>query len=243
MFLIRIIIGASIIVADILLCSIYCTYQKKRSRVFDNYNKDNNYSGKKDGAEAYHITLKNKIAAHCFRIMESLLRLNLFLVAYFPSHHIRNFIYRFVFKMNIDHTAVIYYGAEIRAPWNISIGKGSIIGDKSVLDARSGIVIGSNVNFSTGVWVWTLQHNVNAVDFGVEGEGKPVIIKNRAWVSCRTVILPGSIIEEGTVIAAGAIVTKSTEPFSIYGGIPCKKIGDRNRNIDYEFDGGHLHFL
>lgn len=69
-----------------------------------------------------------------------------------------------------------------------------------------------------------------------------MIIGNRVWLSCRTVVLPGVTIGEGSVIAAGAIVTKNVEPYSIYGGIPAKKIGDRNRNLTYEFDGKYLPF-
>ena len=77
---------------------------------------------------------------------------------------------------------VIYYGAEIRAPWNIHIGEGTVIGDKAILDGRSGIKIGKNVNFSTGVWIWTNQHKVNDISFGIEG--KPVIIEDRLYRFC-----------------------------------------------------------
>lgn len=63
------------------------------------------------------------------------------------------------------------------------------------------------------------------------------------WLSCRSVILPGVTIGEGCVIAASAVAAKSTEAFSIYGGVPCKKIADRNPNLEYRFNGSHLHFL
>lgn len=33
-------------------------------------------------------------------------------------------------------------------------------------------------------------------------------------------------ISSGCVIGAGAVVTKSTEPNSVYAGVPAKKIGD-----------------
>lgn len=43
----------------------------------------------------------------------------------------------------------------------------------------------------------------------------------------------GVHIGEGAVVAAGAIVTRDVAPFTVVGGVPAKKIGDRNRNIDY----------
>ena len=39
--------------------------------------------------------------------------------------------------------------------------------------------------------------------------------------------MPGVIIKRGTIVAAGAVITKDTEPNSIYGGVPAKKIKDR----------------
>lgn len=159
------------------------------------------------------------------------------------ADYVRNFLYRNIFRVHIGKNAVIYYGAEIRSPWNLHIGEGSVIGDRAILDARNGIYIGENVNLSSGVWIWTLQHNVNDPYFATNNEGKCVKIGDRAWLSCRSVILPGVTIGEGCVIAASAVAAKSTEAFSIYGGVPCKKIADRNPNLEYRFNGSHLHFL
>jgi len=50
-------------------------------------------------------------------------------------------------------------------------------------------------------------------------------------------------IGEGAVIAAGSVVTKNVEPFSIVGGVPAKKIGDRSRDLQYQFNGEHRFFL
>ena len=69
----------------------------------------------------------------------------LYRLSYTPSHHLRNFIYRHICGMNLCKDAVIYYGTEVREPSKITIGRGSIIGDHSILDARNGIIIGENV--------------------------------------------------------------------------------------------------
>ena len=53
---------------------------------------------------------------------------------------------------------------------------------------------------------------------------KQVVIKDGAWVSSGVTILPGVTIGKNCVIAAGAVVTKSTDDNCIYGGIPAKKI-------------------
>ena len=166
------------------------------------------------------------------------------MVGYIPSHAIRKFLYKTVYRMELGRNSVIHYGLEARNPWNIKIGEGTIIGDHAIMDARYGIIIGSNVNLSSGVWIWTLQHDFNALDFGVAGQGNCVIIDDRAWISSRTSILPGCHILEGCVVACGAILTKSTNcKFGVYGGIPATYVCQRNNEINYEFSGRHRLFL
>ena len=83
-----------------------------------------------------------------------------------PSHRLRLALYRQA-GMQVGRNSFVYGGAEVRAPRNIVIGASTIVGHRAILDGREGIVIGNNVNLSTGVWIWTLQHDPQATDFGV----------------------------------------------------------------------------
>jgi maltose O-acetyltransferase len=80
---------------------------------------------------------------------------------------------------------------------------------------------------------------MNDPNFGCESA--PVVIEDFAWISCRTVVLPGTRIGKGAVVAAGAVVTKDVEPYSIVAGVPAKKIGERSRDLNYYLKSG-LHF-
>ena len=153
------------------------------------------------------------------------------LIGFIPSHNLRKIFYRLV-GMKIGDRSYIYAGAEIRNPKQIIIGDDTVIGHGAVLDGRRGLRIGNNVNFSSGVWVWTLQHDPQSATFS--SVGAEVVIEDYAWISARATILPGVHVARGCVVAAGAIVTKDTTPNSIFGGIPAKKIGDRNPNLTYE---------
>jgi acetyltransferase-like isoleucine patch superfamily enzyme len=161
-----------------------------------------------------------------------------------PFHHIRNFLYKKIFRANIKEKVVIYSGAEIRSPNKLSIGKGTIIGHNCILDARNIIDIGDNVNLSTGVWLWTEQHDYNNPDFGYDfKKKKKITIGDRVWIGSRVIVLPGCIIGEGAVIGSGTVVTKDIEPFSLNAGVPSKKIKERNKNLVYVFNGEHLPFV
>lgn len=165
-------------------------------------------------------------------------------IGYIPSHIIRKLFYKYIFHMTLGKNVVIYYGLEARSPWRIKIGRGTIVGDNAIMDARFGITIGENVNISTGAWMWTQQHDFNSKSFSCNGKGAGITIGDRAWISSRTTILPGVCVGTGSVIAAGAVVTrKSIDPFSVWGGVPAKKICDRTKDIDYEFNGKHRFFL
>ena len=161
---------------------------------------------------------------------------------FIPSVRVRRFLYRKVLRMDIGKHAVIYSGAELRSPELIRIGTGCIIGDKAILDGRCGIAIGNNVNLSTGVWIWTAQHDYNSPSFGCDGKCGKVSIGDRAWIGPRVIILPGCTVGEGAVVAGGAVVTKDVPPYTVVGGVPAKEMGKRNRNLEYVFDGGHVPF-
>jgi acetyltransferase-like isoleucine patch superfamily enzyme len=156
-----------------------------------------------------------------------------------PSQHLRHWVYRQLYQLKLGQDSVIFNNCEIRDPHRIVIGDYTSIGDHCILDGRGGLTIGNSVNLSTGVWIWTMEHMVN--DPGFNNHVAPVFVEDHAWISCRTVLLPGVRIGKGAVVAAGAVVTKSVEPYAIVGGVPAKKIGERSQDLNYRNKSG-LHF-
>jgi maltose O-acetyltransferase len=162
----------------------------------------------------------------CYRYLE-------YKVSFIPSNWLRKQIYKFIFKMKIGKNVTFHYRTEIRGGYKISIGDGTIIGDNVLLDGRSGLYIGKNVNFSSNASVYTLEHDYQDSLFGTKGGA--VIIKDRAWISCNSVILPNVTIGEGAVIGAGAIVSKDIDSYTLNAGIPAKKIKNRTKELTYDF--------
>lgn len=236
--LLLIFIAFLVYLVDQLLTNFYCRLQVKKDQKYGlmTYQKPHE-AGEKSSAFPYNL----------FRWMRVLysgwIRYKLIRLGHIPCHAYRNFILRHVYKMKIAKTAVLYGGFEIRSPWKIEIGEGSIIGDEAKLDGRNGIIIGKNVNFSTGVWIWTEQHDLNDPYFASNQEGGTVVIADRAWISSRTTLLPGIQVGEGCVLAAGATAVKNLEPaFTVWGGVPAKCIGERKAELRYEFSGDHEAF-
>lgn len=60
---------------------------------------------------------------------------------------------------------------------------------------------------------------------------KAITLKKHSIVGAGSMIFPGVTLEEGTSIGAMTLVTKSTEPWSIYFGTPAKKVKDRHHEL------------
>ena len=212
---------------------------KKQVNKSANKCKINDGNFEKGLSNKYKFILKDCI----FKYFNGYIRYMIFQVGLIPSHRIRNFIYINIFLIDKAPNSIIYYGAEIRGTYNLHIGKGTIIGDNAILDARAGITIGENVNFSSNVSIWTFQHDYRDPYFACNEEHVgPVTIGNRVWIGPNVIILRNVTIGEGAVVAAGSVVTKNVPPYTLVGGVPAKVIGERNKNLKYVFDGNHLPF-
>lgn len=60
---------------------------------------------------------------------------------------------------------------------------------------------------------------------------KSVLVKKHSIIGTNSVIFPGVILQEGTSVGAMSMVTKSTEPWGIYFGVPAKKIKARKKEL------------
>jgi acetyltransferase-like isoleucine patch superfamily enzyme len=152
-------------------------------------------------------------------------------VGYIPLHSVRKIFYLFS-GINLPWDSTIHMWANFFNPANIQIGHNTIIGDHCFLDGRAPLKIGNHVDIASQVLIYNDEHNVNSADFG-NSYGQ-VTIGDYVFIGPRAIILPGITIGQGAVVAAGAVVTKNIPDFEVWGGVPAKKIFDRQiKNPDY----------
>jgi hypothetical protein len=120
-----------------------------------------------------------------------MIRYNLLHVGKASSFTISRFLCRRVYCMDIKRNTNIKGGCEILSLWNIHADR-CVIALSCILDGRSGIFIGQDMVFGSGVYVWTQEHSVEDLQFRALPENtKPVTISNHAWIASDSTILPG----------------------------------------------------
>ena len=167
---------------------------------------------------------KNKIIRWGLAILSNMI------INKIPSRRIRLSYYKLV-GLKAGKNVSICRNTELLAIDKLKLGNGVNIGWRCTIDARGKIEIGNNVVIASDSILLTADHDIN--DKGFIPRYKNIIIEDRAWICTRSTILGGVRIGEGAVIAAGSVVTKDVEPYTVVGGVPAKKIGNRSKLLDY----------
>ncbi len=122
---------------------------------------------------------------------------------------------------------------------NLKLGKYIFIGDNARLCCEGGLEIGSHTKIGLDVLILTSNHNYKSKEMLPYDEydyKQKVIIGKNCWIGARVTICPGVKIEEGAIIGAGSVVTKSIPRCAIAAGNPARIIGYRDIKVYDELD-------
>ena len=111
----------------------------------------------------------------------------------------------------------------------IEIGDYSSIGANCVIPHNT--IIGKYVMMAPEVHIVQNNHEISDIKVPMCQQGphysEPTIIEDDVWLGVRSIFTPGHRIGRGSVVAAGAVVTKDVEEYSIVGGNPARLIRKR----------------
>ncbi|GAA4679878.1 acyltransferase [Frondihabitans cladoniiphilus] len=111
------------------------------------------------------------------------------------------------------------------SPRNLNIASGVYINGGVSIEAIAPVTIGTDTAIGMQVLIITSHHEIDESGaWTAEATGRPVTIGKRVWIGGRATILPGAVIEDDVVVAAGAVVAGRLESHGVYGGVPAKRI-------------------
>lgn len=140
---------------------------------------------------------------------------------------VRPKLYR-IAGLNIEQGTRITGPLSLRADTThkIYIGTNSYFNSETRFGCQdSDIKIGNNVLVGPRVSFESASHNV----IFEEGKGRgfftqEIVIQDKVWIGAGAIILQGVTIEEGAVVAAGAVVNKDVKKYTVVGGVPARVI-------------------
>jgi acetyltransferase-like isoleucine patch superfamily enzyme len=108
---------------------------------------------------------------------------------------------------------------------DVVIGENSLVGLGNVIIGP--VQIGNNVILAQNIVASGLNHNYDNISQPIHQQGvsvAPIVIEDDCWIGANTVVTAGVTIGKHSVVAAGAVVTKSIPPFSVAVGNPARVI-------------------
>jgi len=139
-------------------------------------------------------------------------------------------------RIEIGEYSEIYDFVCIRAVGgngDIKIGAHCYINPGCVLYSGNGITLGEYVLLAPGVMLIPTNHAFSRRDIPIRHQGflpskNGIVIEDDVWIGANSVVLDGSHIHRGAIIAAGSVVRGEVPAYEIWGGVPAEKIRERD---------------
>jgi putative colanic acid biosynthesis acetyltransferase WcaF len=165
-------------------------------------------------------TLRNRAARALWQIVYAAL----FRFSPRPLHGWRVFLLR-AFGARIGTSCRIYPRARIWAPWNLECDDVVAIADHAVIYNPARVHLGSHSIVSEQAYLCGATHDYTDAAFPMIWA--PITIERYAWICARASVQLGVTVREGAILGLGAVATGDLEPWSIYVGIPARRIKAR----------------
>lgn len=166
------------------------------------------------------FSFRNKL----FRVVWGIVYNLLFKTSPRPFHEWRSFLLRCC-GAKIGRKCRIYPLVRIWAPWNLICEDVVVVADEVIIYNPSPVYLNSHTTISQQAYLCGASHDYDGPDFKLISE--PIYIEAYAWVCARATVQMGLTLKEGSILALGSIATKDLERWSVYAGIPARKIKKR----------------
>jgi len=130
----------------------------------------------------------------------------------------------------IDRGCILWTGDSGQGTGVIRIAEDVYIGPYTYLGSLHTLAIGRGTLIGSHCYLITANHRFDDRELPIRSQGYQggdILIGEDVWIGSQVVILPSVRIGSGSVVGAGAVVTKDIPAGEIWAGVPARKIRDR----------------
>jgi putative colanic acid biosynthesis acetyltransferase WcaF len=166
------------------------------------------------------FSLQNRLLRFAWGIVYALL----FRPSPRPFHAWRRFLLRCFGARLAPHTH-IYSTARLWAPWNLTCDENATIAEDAIIYNPRPVHMGSHAIVSQQAYICGATHDYEDPAFPLIAF--PITLGAYSWVCARATVQPGVNLGEGAILALASVATHDLEPWTVYAGVPARKIKDR----------------
>ena len=176
------------------------------------------------------IRIKKYIRYNLIVLYESIIQI----VFLLPRFTFFNSIKSLIIKLlggEVGKNTIFYSGVRIMPLNGIKLGDNVDLAKGVIITTKGGVKIGDRTLIGYNTQILSANHKIPSNREKIFYSGhicKEVIIKHDVWIGANCIILPGVTIEEGSVVAAGSVVTKNIDKYTIVAGSPAKVLRNRD---------------
>lgn len=132
-------------------------------------------------------------------------------------------------RVSLEHDVYFNDPGPYSEDFSIRIGDGTFIGTGCEFNISTGLTIGAACLIAAGSRFVDHNHGTatSAIMKGQAETAAPIVLGADVWIGANTVVLKGVTIGDGAIVAAGSVVTRSVEPYSIVAGTPARRLRER----------------
>lgn len=129
------------------------------------------------------------------------------------------------FGAQVGTGVVLKPGVRIKFPWRLRIGDHSWVGEDVWIDNLGEVTVADHVCISQGAYLCTGNHNWSRETFDLVVQS--ITVETGAWIGAKSIVGPGTRIQEGVVLTAGSVANGTLDCYTIYRGNKAVAVGQR----------------
>jgi len=122
---------------------------------------------------------------------------------------------------------VLHHNMNVYDYCPVTMGHNCWFGQETIINSRRSVIMGNNVRVGMRSQIWTHSASGELIEGTQLFSEKEVIIEDDVWLNGTVIVAPGLRLSSYSVVMTGSVLTKSTERYHVYAGVPAKDITEK----------------